>query len=189
MRAPRVNANIVGNAGEYYVMCQLLRRGWIAALAPTGVPNMDIIVTDEQSRRLCSISVKTRRDIGSDKGWFMNEKHEQIGAADLFYCFVDFGKRPADAAKCYVVPSSIVSDALIVSHRAWHNQIGRSGNRKDPKEPMRRLLPDYSRHLTTALRASAPAVYEELSQKFPKGWLNRYCEAWKELGLPELTIF
>ncbi len=41
------NSTILGAAGEHYVMCQLLRRDLIAALAPTGVPNADIIVTDK----------------------------------------------------------------------------------------------------------------------------------------------
>jgi hypothetical protein len=38
------NSTILGAAGEHYVMCQLLRRNMIAALAPTGVPNADIAV-------------------------------------------------------------------------------------------------------------------------------------------------
>ena len=40
-------STVLGAAGEHYVMCQLLRRGLIAALAPVGVPNTDIIVTDD----------------------------------------------------------------------------------------------------------------------------------------------
>ena len=39
-------STLLGAAGEHYVMAQLLRRGVIAALAPTGVPNADIVVTD-----------------------------------------------------------------------------------------------------------------------------------------------
>jgi hypothetical protein len=36
--------------------------------------------------------VKTRRDIGSDGGWHMKAKDENIRSDQLFYCFVDFGK-------------------------------------------------------------------------------------------------
>ena len=32
-------STVLGAAGEHCVMCQLLRRGLIAALAPVGVPN------------------------------------------------------------------------------------------------------------------------------------------------------
>ena len=39
-------ASLLGAAGEHYVLSQLLRRGYIAALAPQGVPNADIVITD-----------------------------------------------------------------------------------------------------------------------------------------------
>ncbi len=92
----KINSRIVGAAGEYYVLSQLLRRGWIAALAPDGAPNMDILVTDENNDKLCAIQVKTRRDTGGDKGWHMRRKHETMIADDLFYVFVDVGKQPSD---------------------------------------------------------------------------------------------
>ena len=81
---PRISSTIIGAAGEYHVLSQLLRRGWIAALAPDGAPNMDILVTDENNKKLCAIQVKARRDIGRDKGWHMKPKHEDMVADDLF---------------------------------------------------------------------------------------------------------
>lgn len=68
-------STLLGVAGEHYVMTELLRRGYIAALAPQGVPNVDIIVTDRDGGRLCPIQVKTRRDIGSDGGWASARVH------------------------------------------------------------------------------------------------------------------
>ena len=64
-------STLLGAAGEYHVMAELLRRGYIAAIAPQGAPNADIVVTDIEGSRHCSIQVKTRRDIGSDGGWHM----------------------------------------------------------------------------------------------------------------------
>lgn len=40
-------STVLGAAGEHYVMSVLLRHGFIAALAPVGVPNTDIIVSDD----------------------------------------------------------------------------------------------------------------------------------------------
>lgn len=40
------DSTLLGAAGEYYVMAELLRRGFIAALAPQGVPNSDIVVAN-----------------------------------------------------------------------------------------------------------------------------------------------
>jgi hypothetical protein len=63
------NATILGAAAEHYVMCQLLRRNMIAALAPSGVPDMDIIVSDRLGSSLAAIQFKARRDIGADGDW------------------------------------------------------------------------------------------------------------------------
>jgi hypothetical protein len=50
-------STLLGAAGDHHVMTELLRRGYIAALAPQGVPNADIVVTDVEASRLCSIQV------------------------------------------------------------------------------------------------------------------------------------
>jgi hypothetical protein len=77
--------SLTGVAGEHYVLFELLRKGYIAALAPTGVPDADIVVTNRKGSRLCSIQVKTRRGIGHDKGWHMQEKHEKELGERYFY--------------------------------------------------------------------------------------------------------
>ena len=115
----KISSTIVGAAGEYHVLSQLLRRGWIAALAPDGAPNMDILVTDENNQKLCAIQVKTRRDIGHDKGWHMKPKHESMIVDDLFYVFVDVGKQPSDPTTCYVLPSEVVADCIRLCHKVW----------------------------------------------------------------------
>jgi hypothetical protein len=104
-----MNTAILGAAGEHYVMCQLLRRERIAALAPAGVPNADLIVSDKIGDKLCAVQVKVRRDIGKDGGWHMGEKHETIVSANSFYCLVDFGKSLDDQPKCWIVPSAVVA--------------------------------------------------------------------------------
>lgn len=111
-------SSLLGAAGEHFVMSQLLRRGLIAALAPAGVPNCDIVVTDGVGERMWAIQVKTRRDLGSDGGWHMQEKHEGLRSASLFYCFVDFGRSPADEPSTWIVPAPVVADTLYAAHRA-----------------------------------------------------------------------
>src|SRR5258706_1807057 len=118
--------SLLGAAGEHYVMSELLRRGYIAALAPQGVPNADIIVCDVEGTRLCSIQVKTRRERGRDGGWHMKEKHEKLRSDTLFYCFVDFGTG-VNAPVVYVVPSPHVAEALERSHRTWLSTPGKKG--------------------------------------------------------------
>ena len=89
----RVSSVITGAAGEHFVMAELLRRGLVAAKAPEGVPNFDIVITDIDGERLAAIQVKTRRDFKSgDKGWHMKAKHEKMSSKSMFYVFVDVGK-------------------------------------------------------------------------------------------------
>ena len=139
-------STLLGAAGEHHVMAELLRRGYIAALAPQGVPNADIVVTDVEASRLCSIQVKTRRDIGSDGGWHMKAKHENIRSDQLFYCFVDFGKTTDAPPTVHVLPSARVAEVLFTAHRKWLTNPGKKGQpRKD--SAVRRLVPDYTRYI------------------------------------------
>ena len=178
----KISSTIVGAAGEYHVLSQLLRRGWIAALAPDGAPNMDILVTDENNRKLCAIQVKTRRDIGSDKGWHMKAKHEAMAPEDLFYVFVDVGKHPSDSTVSHILPSSVVADCLQQTHRVWLDTPGKGGQpHKD--STMRRLLPDYS-HIKPNTEDGRGII-----NRYRAGWLERYRENWSILGLPEADSF
>lgn len=161
-------STILGAAGEHYVMCQLLRRGAIAALAPAGVPNADIIVSDDIGDRLCAIQVKARRDIGADKGWHMKAKHEGIISASLFYCFVDFGLDLTHQPKCFVVPSELVARVLNLSHANWLQTPGKRGQPHKDGE-MRRFLPDYAKY--------------GMAPEFGAGWTDKYLEAWEMLRI------
>ena len=159
-------STVLGAAGEHYVMSLLLRHGYIAALAPVGVPNCDIVVTDDIGDRLCAVQVKTRVEKGSDGGWHMSEKHEGISSSGLFYVFLDFGKTLTDPPVSYVVPSAVVADVVARSHATWLSQPGKRGQeRKDSN--MRRFLPDYNK---MGLDIGAG-----------QGWLDQYRENWSLL--------
>jgi hypothetical protein len=156
-------------------MAELLRRGYIAALAPQGVPNTDIVVTDIEGTRLCSIQVKTRRDIGSDGGWHMKAKHEHIRGERLFYCFVDFGKTPDARPSVLVLPSALVAEVLTNSHRKW---LATPGKRGQPHKDgtMRRMLPDYR------------SIFGDMNNPYSEGWLEPYRDAWKLLKLEAAAV-
>jgi len=164
------NSTILGAAGEHFVMCQLLRRNMIAALAPTGVPNADIVVTDKLGDRLCAVQVKVRRDIGSDGGWHMGQKHEALTSPNLFYCFVDFGKSLKDQPKTWVVPSTAVAKSLQDIHQNWLGTPGAKGQQRNDSN-FRRFMP----------------AYEPLAD-YKKGWLDRYFENWESLEAASKTV-
>jgi len=159
-------STVLGAAGEHYVMCQLLRRGLIAALAPAGVPNADIVVTDEIGARLCAVQVKTRVEKGTDGGWHMSKKHEAIQSDTLFYAFVDFGSSLTDPPCCFIVPSAKVAEVIQTSHQVWLITPGKGGQQRRDTE-FRRFLPDYDR---MGLRFGCGS-----------GWLEQYRESWANL--------
>lgn len=86
---------MIAAAGEYYVLARLSLRGKIAALAPRGVPNTDILISSSHGDRLCAVQVKARQENGTDGGWHMKRKHEDIIGPELFYAFGDFGTMSA----------------------------------------------------------------------------------------------
>ena len=161
------SSTILGAAAEHYVMCQLLRRNMIAALAPAGVPDADIVVSDRLGSSLAAVQVKARRDIGSDGGWHMKKKHEDISRPLLFYCFVDFGKNLADAPQCWVVPSAKVATTVAEMHQAWLSRPGKKGQARNNSD-FRRLRPHYP-------DADGDPAYST-------GWLDRYREAWDQIA-------
>jgi hypothetical protein len=153
---------LTGAAGEHFVMSELLRRGMIAALAPAGVPNCDIVVTDDIGDRLFAVQVKTRIGKGSDRGWHMRKKHEALTSSTLFYCFVDFGAYTGELPFTYVVPAPVVARTIRECHQAWLDQPGKSGQQRNDSD-FRRFLPDYA-HLEMG--------------KYEDGWLTESREAW-----------
>lgn len=165
-------STLTGAAGTYFVLFQLLRRNWIAALAPEGVPNTDIIVTDIEGNRQCAVQVKTRSK-GSDKGWHMSQKHEGINSTTLFYCFVDMEREDNSLPVTYIIPSSVVALVLKDAHQLWLDTPGQKGKAHNDNK-MRRLLPDYLRG-----RELSP----EITKKLGKGWLEQYRENWEILRL------
>ena len=160
---------LTGAAGEHFVMYRLLSLGYVAGLAPQGAPNVDIVVTDPTAKRSVGIQVKTRLPKGSDKGWHMSQKHEDMMEENLFYCLVDLS---ADTT-VYVVPSGVVAEAVRESHRAWLSLPGKNGQPHRDSN-VRRLLPDYS----SLVKSDHPML-----RKYSAGWLDEYEEAWDVLGL------
>ena len=162
-----INSTILGAAAEHYVMCQLLRQGKIAALAPAGVPDADIIVSDRVGSTLAAVQVKARRNLGADGGWHMKAKHEDMVRELLYYCFVDFGDSITDMPKCWVIPSAVVAHTLKSTHAVWLITPGRN-NVPHTDHNMRRLLPHY------ALMAGDP--------QYSGGWMDQYRDAWEMIS-------
>jgi|SRR3989344_3883424 len=163
---------LTGSAGEHLVLYRLLSMGYIAALAPEGAPNIDIIVTDQNAKVLKTIQVKTRKK-GDDGGWHMREKHESLKSNRLFYCFVDLSLEEIKRPDVYMVPSKVVAWIIKKAQEIYLKTLGRNDRpRKNTK--FRRLLPDYSKILELSERHR---LYKEMGP----GWMERYKNNWELL--------
>jgi hypothetical protein len=160
------SSTIIGAAGEHYVMCQLLRRDLIAALAPAGVPNADILVSDKVGDRLFAIQVKVRTDDGIPHAWHMGAKHEEIISPSVFYSFVDFGPSLTAQPRCWVVPAPVVARVLALSYERWLATPGMNGQRHNDTK-LRRFRLCYEKH--------------GLGPEYTRGWLDPYLEKWSLL--------
>jgi hypothetical protein len=150
----------------------LLRRDWIAAIEPAGVPNIDIIVTDVEGNSQFAVQVKTRLRTGDDKGWHMSEKHEKIISPTLFYCLVDMDVDESNHPAIYIVPSDVIAQVLLESHKLWLKTPGMNGRMHNDTK-MRRLIPKYK------FNKKGKAGFKKL---FADGWLDQYKENWKQFS-------
>jgi hypothetical protein len=132
----KTDTTMTGAAGEHLVLSRLLQRGILAAPAPRGTSKVDVLVNFMDGRQPVLLQVKARQ-FGSDGGWHMSEKHEQISSPSIFYCFVNF---EPTSPTVHVIPSSVVAEALRVDHQVWLETPGKLGQAHQPTK-LRRLRP------------------------------------------------
>ena len=175
----KVSSVITGAAGEHFVMAELLRRGLVAAKAPEGVPNFDIVITDIDGERLAAIQVKTRRDFNSgDKGWHMKAKHEKLTSDRIFYVFVDVGKNDESQVSFYVLPSREVAYVCKRSHENWLETPSKNGKERGGTE-MRRLMPKYELPAYARKMEYRPSrQHQKFLKEYGDGWMEKYRNAW-----------
>ena len=165
MAIPRtsVQTALTGAAGEHYVIGALLRRGVLAAAAPPGTSEVDLLIVDRSGSVSATVQVKTR--LRGSSGWSMSSKHERVEGSGLFYAFVDW--IDPMLPRSWIVPSAMVADYVRTSHASWLESPGRQGQPHNETD-MRRL-------------EDRPQSFP-LPERFMPGWMDRFSEAWHLLG-------
>lgn len=152
------DTQLIGAAGEHLVLSRLLSLGVLAAQAPRGTRKADVLVNHLDKRGSSLIQVKTRSGKGSDGGWHMKAKHEEIRDRDMFYCFVDLGTIHPEI---YVIPAKKVAEVVSESHSTWLSTPGKKGQQRNDTD-MRRIRRNYGVRLKSA----------------PENWMDKYLENW-----------
>ena len=125
----KLEANLVGVAGEYLVAGELTLRGLIASISLRNSRGIDIIVSDSEGENSRTIQVKANSS-GKSK-WLLSKKSQDFYSESHFYGFVALNPLGA-RARFHVVPSEVVARQIKSSHEFWLSEKKRDGNdRKD----------------------------------------------------------
>jgi len=130
---------LIGNAGEYYVVAELLKRGIIAALAPRNAPSFDILAT--RGNRTVRIRVKTKSQ--EYPIWQYSAKKDGNIFRDLskdgdITVLVDLTMATKDL-KFYIVPTCRINKWLNKDFEEWVNTPGKNNRPHNPENKKRNL--------------------------------------------------
>lgn len=131
--------SLIGNAGEYYVVAELLKRGIIAALAPRNAPSFDILATKEN--RTVRIRVKTKSQEYSNWQWVTKKDgsiFRNISEDGDFTVLVDLAMETKDL-KFFVVPTLRIDAWLKEDFDKWIRTPGKNGKAHNPTNKKRTL--------------------------------------------------
>ena len=130
---------LIGNAGEYYVVAELLKRGIVAALAPRNAPGFDVLAT--RGEATVRIRVKTKSE-GYDVWQWVAKPDGTIFRVlyDLhdFTVLVNLSEKTRDL-EFFVVPTPIIHDWLVARFRGWLERPGRNNRPHSPTNKKRHL--------------------------------------------------
>jgi hypothetical protein len=129
-RIKRGKGNFIGNAGEYYVMAELLKQEKIEALAPRNTPDFDVLAMNEGK------AVLLRVKASFEGAWKWMAKKDgshfrNIGKANDYSVLVKFyseNKRP----DFYIIPTVVLDGWLTEDYNNWLNKPGQYGQRRNP---------------------------------------------------------
>src|SRR5258706_12168836 len=88
-----------GNAGEYFVMGELLRRGYTAQLADRNTAGYDLVVGPQDSHTMTKVQVKTVRA----PPWFVRQSSFQGAMLEQITIYVMIGDTEAKKPVRYFV--------------------------------------------------------------------------------------
>ena len=118
----------IGISGEYFVIAELTRRGYIASLTSKNTKSIDIIVSDKMGKRYASIQVKTSNN-QKQKTWKLGKSAESNISDNLYYVFVNLNNN--DVPAYYIVPSKYVSHRVKQDYEEWYHTPGKKGQQRN----------------------------------------------------------
>jgi hypothetical protein len=135
---------LIGNAGEHYVVAELLKRGVIAALAPRNAPAFDILAANLD--KTIRIRVKTKSEEYDDWQWMAKKDgsiFRNLAEHSDFTVLVNLAL-DVHQLTYFIVPTPILNKWLTDDFEEWVRTPGVRGRPHDPGNKKRNLA--YPRH-------------------------------------------
>jgi hypothetical protein len=136
---------LIGNAGEFFVTAELLKRRIIAALVPRNAPAFDILAINHE--KTVRIRVKTKSaeyDVGQ---WSIKKDgaiFRLLQSQCDFTVLVNLTIETKDM-DYFIVPTTLVNRWLMEDFKNWLATLGKNGRPRDPNNPKRNL--GYSKYI------------------------------------------
>jgi hypothetical protein len=179
----RIPKNSVALAGEFAALSQLAIRGYDASMTLGNTKHIDILVFDPLTKQASQVEAKANYEKRSrptdsklfgkfETSWQMDQKHEGIKDANLFYCFVHINTDRADPLKhvfrFFIVPSAIVATYVRQEHQTW--------------------LRDHSAHRTSPRRVFRIGLPNDRDVAVPAPLASDYEDQWNLLASPSVLV-
>ena len=167
----------IGRAGEHYVAAELNRRGAHASPFSGNVPEIDIVATDDDGKRIAHIQVKTKRSPGN---WHMGLKHG--------WASITLGGCPKDGSCGEECTPKLCDPIVGKENHGWvFVSLQKDGGQNYyivPDDEVRRLVREnhkkyLDRYGGQRAGRNHDSLHHSISDKQLEGWRDK----WSELGL------
>lgn len=114
----KLNKQLSGVAGEYYVAAELSRNGYLAAVTLRNSDGIDILASDIEGKNQIAIQVKTTQ--GKYK-WILNKKieNEANESNNKYFVFVSLPDNKQLKPEYSIIKASDLGKFIAKAHRDW----------------------------------------------------------------------
>jgi len=130
---------IIGNAGEYLVVGELLKRGIIASPAPRNTPGFDVLATNGINS--LNIRVKTKTEASNSWVWICKKDgtiFRNLSDKSDFTVLVDL-KDSQTSPEYYIIKTMELANELRAIFKRWLESPPKRGKPHNPNNRMRRI--------------------------------------------------
>lgn len=127
----KIDKNIIGSTGEFFVAAEIARRGGIATLTIKNTPNIDVIATNPKTGKSANLQVKTRGE-NNKQGWLLDEKVDKNSdIKNHYYIFVNLVEKDK-LPEYYIIPVNIFAKMSTGIYEEFLKGKSKNGKKHQP---------------------------------------------------------